>query len=228
MSAFMPLLLLAKGEGPAISCGPNCLHFDSGPHTGFWEGGVDSQGAANGKGAFLLRNGGIYEGTMESNEFHGKGKLRTLDSGSYEGDWVKNERHGVGILTKRDVIYKGRWQHGQQHGEGMLIEGRLITKGVWQEGTLMTSTAQRCLRDKCFRYDAPTLGHLAADLSLLDRNMHEERLAHLWHQVCSSACSTLYLLIFPLHATYTIHTFERGFARVALLILVLTTVHGPN
>ena len=52
----------------------------------------------NGKGTFSYKNGDVYAGRLDNDEFNGKGKMSFGSLDAYEGDFIDGRLEGHGVM----------------------------------------------------------------------------------------------------------------------------------
>lgn len=76
----------------------------------------------NGKGAYILSDGGKYVGDFQGGEITGKGSCYYKDGSWYQGDWLKGYPHGKGVKVNAE----GKRQEGIFR-KGYLVKEEEIT-----------------------------------------------------------------------------------------------------
>jgi len=105
---------------------------------GLYEGELNEDGLANGRGKCTFINDDVYEGMWEANCMHGQGILTYHNKDVYEGPWHYDQRHGIdGIMTYAadKSVYEGEWWNDNMHGNGVMTDanGSVIYEGLWRE-----------------------------------------------------------------------------------------------
>lgn len=111
---------------------------------GIYEGDF-ANGAPQGDGVFVYKDGARYEGQFQNGAMHGRGRQTYADGGVYDGDWADNRIAGRGRIVYADRgSYEGDWVNGVPEGygvriwpngdryEGQFRSGRLEGSGVVQ------------------------------------------------------------------------------------------------
>ena len=52
----------------------------------------------DGKGTFSYKNGDLYTGQFDNDEFNGKGKISFGSLDAYEGDFIDGRLEGLGVM----------------------------------------------------------------------------------------------------------------------------------
>lgn len=76
-------------------------------------------GAREGHGIMIWKDGDKYDGNYENGVRSGQGTYYFANGNRYEGNWVKNKRNGQGILYYADGNrYEGNWNNSKISGHG--------------------------------------------------------------------------------------------------------------
>ncbi len=99
-----------------------------------YEGGVDQQGKARGKGVLYLRNGGKYTGDFKHGVPDGEGVKTYPDGASYIGTFKNGFSTGYGVYSKEgDYSYEGEWLDGYYNGLGTYTSLGFKYTGQWRK-----------------------------------------------------------------------------------------------
>jgi hypothetical protein len=103
---------------------------------GLYEGELNENGLANGRGKCTFINEDVYEGSWDANFMHGQGRLTYQNGDEYEGPWRYDQRHGEnGTMRYADGrVYEGEWWNDKMQGDGTLraANGDVTYEGLWK------------------------------------------------------------------------------------------------
>lgn len=93
------------------------------------------EGLRQGYGKVTYSTGDWYEGYWDSDKYAGKGLYVWRDRGSYEGDFEAGKMQGQGKrFYPSGAVYTGDFQDGRKHGSGtMVFANRDEYTGTWAE-----------------------------------------------------------------------------------------------
>ena len=62
----------------------------------------------HGRGTYVWKNAGVYEGFYQYNKFHGNGRLIDKHGNIFEGEWVNDQLNGnAKIIYSSGNLYEG-------------------------------------------------------------------------------------------------------------------------
>lgn len=104
-----------------------------------YNGDVDRYNRPHGWGIQVDRRGGRYEGEFKNGAREGKGKEITRNGEEYDGDWVDDRKHGFGIgIDANGHEFAGEFKKGVRSGEfkERFARGVGDIEGVYEDGEL--------------------------------------------------------------------------------------------
>ena len=85
-------------------------------------GEVNDAGQKHGYGRITYSNGDSYEGFWANDKYEGKGLYIWKDKGSYEGDFLAGKMHGEGKrVYQSGNVYRGDLAEGKKQGRGVMV-----------------------------------------------------------------------------------------------------------
>lgn len=84
-----------------------------------YKGEWSKEGKMNGEGLLIVKDKGIYEGTLRNGKIDGFGRFINLEGDYYEGEFKNDKANGYGIFNFRnEMTYEGYWINDLQQGKG--------------------------------------------------------------------------------------------------------------
>ncbi|CDW77973.1 protein kinase domain containing protein [Stylonychia lemnae] len=105
---------------------------DGGVYDGFWK-----NDQRDGYGRLIIFDGDYYIGEQKDGNKNGYGKYYHYISGNiYEGQWVNGNSEGLGLYKWRDGdsdYYYGQWVNGKRQGVGVFTYSNVYSKEWWAD-----------------------------------------------------------------------------------------------
>lgn len=131
-------------------------HFNGDCYEGFWEDdkpqgrgiyiwkdwgryeGDFDKGVISGLGKRTYSSGNVYVGEFSNGKKHGRGEMRFKNGDKYEGEWDDEDFHGEGRYTwKSGDIFVGTFKRDKREGRGTLtLSTGEVIEGEWKDGAM--------------------------------------------------------------------------------------------